>query len=418
MTFRVEGVRQPSHYTAAPRLTRVADNHAIIELGHSGAPVRELQNRLRLLGFPNLLPDGLFGTETRAAVAAFQEREGLEVDGRVGWRTWAALTTRPLASAEPGLELIDGGDPTGLDGLAPPGDGPSPLRPPAAPPSSPPPAAPPTPVVPAQPLQAGTLAPGRADAAFAPDAAARTAQAETILRANGQWPPAAGQVIVLQIEQDAPPAPPEATGGSAAERSRSREARRDAQATVTRYLDAYSGQTAVFRAEPDASGGVRLVELAGPFRSAAHPGQRTTSGFTDVGRPLPGGGFSRRRDGEDDIANLRSGVYEYRARDGRGRLRATFSPTSDSAMTSARDLNHDGVIDAEEDAFARQHGFYGTGMLWHPGGERGPVSVGCQTMRPADFTAFRRAIGDSRVDTFTYVLVRRPHTEAPGGHGI
>jgi hypothetical protein len=59
----------------------------------SGPAVEELQLRLLELGYP--LPiygaDGWFGDETDSAVRAFQERNGLDVDGIVGPITWACL---------------------------------------------------------------------------------------------------------------------------------------------------------------------------------------------------------------------------------------------------------------------------------------------------------------------------------------
>jgi Putative peptidoglycan binding domain len=56
-----------------------------LEQGDSGPAVAELQR---------LLPvDGIFGTATKAAVRAFQQANGLIVDGIVGPATWAKLTS-------------------------------------------------------------------------------------------------------------------------------------------------------------------------------------------------------------------------------------------------------------------------------------------------------------------------------------
>jgi N-acetyl-anhydromuramyl-L-alanine amidase AmpD len=63
--------------------------------GSVGWQVTRLQRLLRQQGL--LLPpapiDGAFGPVTEAAVKAFQERHGLEVDGIVGPLTWGALVT-------------------------------------------------------------------------------------------------------------------------------------------------------------------------------------------------------------------------------------------------------------------------------------------------------------------------------------
>ncbi len=71
----------------------VLDNKEVIEFGESGDEVRRIQQMLMDLGF-SLSTEGTSGTfnaETKAAVQAFQTREGLDPDGRVGFRTIGAL---------------------------------------------------------------------------------------------------------------------------------------------------------------------------------------------------------------------------------------------------------------------------------------------------------------------------------------
>jgi peptidoglycan hydrolase-like protein with peptidoglycan-binding domain len=57
----------------------------------SGSDVTNLQLRLQELGFELSSIDGIFNSETEAAVKAFQDREGLAVDGIVGCSTQEAL---------------------------------------------------------------------------------------------------------------------------------------------------------------------------------------------------------------------------------------------------------------------------------------------------------------------------------------
>jgi len=60
-------------------------------MGSSGASVKKLQSKLASAGFNPGKIDGIFGSNTRAAVLAFQRSKGLVQDGIVGVRTWTAL---------------------------------------------------------------------------------------------------------------------------------------------------------------------------------------------------------------------------------------------------------------------------------------------------------------------------------------
>jgi uncharacterized protein (TIGR02594 family) len=80
---RIVAIRRADPSTASGRPT--------LRLGDRGAMVLDLQSQLRdLRRFSGKL-DGDFGSLTQAAVLAFQADSGLEVDGIVGNRTWAAL---------------------------------------------------------------------------------------------------------------------------------------------------------------------------------------------------------------------------------------------------------------------------------------------------------------------------------------
>lgn len=63
----------------------------LLKLGSSGPQVKNLQQRLKELGFDPNGVDGKFGAGTQSAVIAFQKANGLTADGKVGPTTLAAL---------------------------------------------------------------------------------------------------------------------------------------------------------------------------------------------------------------------------------------------------------------------------------------------------------------------------------------
>jgi hypothetical protein len=67
------------------KLQRDAENDAAV--------VRELQQALTAAGYDPGAADGTYGEQTEAAVVAFQQANGLAVDGRVGPETAAALNS-------------------------------------------------------------------------------------------------------------------------------------------------------------------------------------------------------------------------------------------------------------------------------------------------------------------------------------
>jgi hypothetical protein len=72
--------------TAGPR--------PVLRLGDRSPAVKELQTKLKALGFA-LTIDGVFGTETQQRVRDFQRSKGLTQDGIVGVQTWTALGFPP-----------------------------------------------------------------------------------------------------------------------------------------------------------------------------------------------------------------------------------------------------------------------------------------------------------------------------------
>lgn len=65
----------------------------LVKKGDQHHPVTTLQYLLRARG-QNVAADGVFGPKTEAAVRAFQQQQGLSVDGVVGSNTWSALVVQ------------------------------------------------------------------------------------------------------------------------------------------------------------------------------------------------------------------------------------------------------------------------------------------------------------------------------------
>lgn len=61
--------------------------------GSRGDDVQELQETLIARGYDPGTPDGIYGKKTETAVKQFQRDNGLDADGVVGRKTWAALET-------------------------------------------------------------------------------------------------------------------------------------------------------------------------------------------------------------------------------------------------------------------------------------------------------------------------------------
>ncbi len=64
-----------------------------ISYGSSGEDVKKLQKALNSAGY-NLAVDGEFGPKTQSAVKAYQQKNGLAVDGIVGVNTWNSLNSK------------------------------------------------------------------------------------------------------------------------------------------------------------------------------------------------------------------------------------------------------------------------------------------------------------------------------------
>ena len=63
----------------------------VLEVGSSGSDVKAVQKKLIQWGYMSGTADGRYGEKTRDAVRAFQRKNGLSADGRVGPATAAAM---------------------------------------------------------------------------------------------------------------------------------------------------------------------------------------------------------------------------------------------------------------------------------------------------------------------------------------
>ena len=102
---RYEGAVEAKDYALGERL---------LKHGAEGADVKQLQQYLIQLGYDlgRWGADGEFGDSTELAVKAFQRTEGLNVDGKYGPKSHAALLEALERDEEPEMQLvhIDGGN--------------------------------------------------------------------------------------------------------------------------------------------------------------------------------------------------------------------------------------------------------------------------------------------------------------------
>ncbi len=69
----------------------VNSSYALSKYGSRGDEVRQIQTKLKRWGYYNGNIDGIFGSQTLAAVKWFQSKNGLTVDGIAGPKTLAAM---------------------------------------------------------------------------------------------------------------------------------------------------------------------------------------------------------------------------------------------------------------------------------------------------------------------------------------
>ena len=97
---------------AKPPQTQYALGSRLLSKGTEGNDVKQLQEYLLQLGYslPKYGADGDFGSETEAAVRAFQKVESLEVDGKYGEKSHAALMDVLESDDEDNLPDDEDGD--------------------------------------------------------------------------------------------------------------------------------------------------------------------------------------------------------------------------------------------------------------------------------------------------------------------
>lgn len=66
----------------------------LTQRGDKGAEVIVIQHLLNLRGITDMKVDGIFGAKTEAGVKEFQRLVGIYPDGKVGAKTWPALTSK------------------------------------------------------------------------------------------------------------------------------------------------------------------------------------------------------------------------------------------------------------------------------------------------------------------------------------
>ncbi|MBQ7865527.1 MAG: peptidoglycan-binding protein [Clostridia bacterium] len=91
--------QQPTN-TPNPNAPTATPASSSLKNGSSGTEVRKVQQRLKELGYLSGSADGDFGDATEAAVRAFQQANGLDVDGKVGKQTLAKLNSNNAVSAK------------------------------------------------------------------------------------------------------------------------------------------------------------------------------------------------------------------------------------------------------------------------------------------------------------------------------
>ncbi len=97
LTFQQENIEAEKQQikstirTSSPEQIKRVQTTRTLQSGSQGQAVRELQEQLKELNYDVASVDGIFGSQTKAAVLAFQRDNRLVVDGIVGPETFSAM---------------------------------------------------------------------------------------------------------------------------------------------------------------------------------------------------------------------------------------------------------------------------------------------------------------------------------------
>ncbi len=349
---------------SAPSLDAAARGEALIRRGQSGESVRQLQEQLRARGI-EVTVDGKFGPETERAIRQFQAQTGAQVDGIVGPETMGKL--RGTSAPSDGVDR-----------------GPRPSTPAQTPPRAP------TADELRAPPGTGTVRAG--DLARADDArrATQAAPASGNAPAGGVRPTLAPEGASERERYDHYASIVRANGGQVCPdgqptvlglRGLSRDGSTHDTTSARRYDDTFVVLT------PDG----RVQEL----RGATHPGQNRSTASPDV-----------TGDGVGDVGMIRPGNYQVVPNGPHGGNASYHVRTmgGSGSLEGWRDTNQDGRFSDAERAASQQRGDRLSGVLFHPGGDGAPRSIGCQTMDPTSYQQFVDTIGGPRA-RFNFTLV-------------
>lgn len=98
-------VTAPSATQGRALISGSIGERSLVRFGSEGPEVQKLQEALKQAGLFEGEPNGKFDRDTFAAVQAYQEQNGLQVDGVVGQQTWGAMLGQ---SYPPGRDLLAG----------------------------------------------------------------------------------------------------------------------------------------------------------------------------------------------------------------------------------------------------------------------------------------------------------------------
>ena len=91
-------VQTLSRGDAAPAVSELTEEAAVLKEGSRGDDVKTVQTKLKRWGYYSGNVDGIYGLATKKAVVAFQKKNGLTQDGIVGKATFEALGMMTQAS--------------------------------------------------------------------------------------------------------------------------------------------------------------------------------------------------------------------------------------------------------------------------------------------------------------------------------